>query len=150
MDCYSDCIGDAGPAPAANPAALPVLPSALEVTIQVTPATPTTAVDDGYFTLTVNVRNPATKPVVAKLGSTNVLTRSFQYDVRGAVGGLASSELVLDASSITFGPGETKRQVFDFSIGSVLPSRQLPPGVYTMMGAYGAHWSGTASVAVGP
>jgi hypothetical protein len=59
-------------------------------------------------------------------------------------------EVVLDASSVTFAPGETKRQLFDFSIGNDLPSRQLPPGAYTVVGAYGSHRTNATSVTVGP
>jgi hypothetical protein len=150
VDCGVPCIDDAGPAPAADPTALSVTPGALEVTVQVAPAGPTSAYDGGFFTLTVAVRNTAPHPVVARLGPTNSLPRSFQFDLRGPSGALGGSEIVLDPSAVRFGPGETKRQLFDFSIGGGVAGRQLTPGTYTVLGAYGTHWSGPATLAVGP
>ena len=150
VDCETQCVADAGPAPAADPAALSVLPSALEVTMQVAPATPTNAKDGGFFTLTVTARNTTTRPVVARLGAADLFARSFQFDLRGATGRLLGTAIVFDPSTVRFGAGETKRQVFDFSIGDALSSRRLPPGTYTVQGAYGGHWTDTTFVAVGP
>jgi hypothetical protein len=150
VDCGTACIADAGSAPAADPAALTVAPTSLEVTTEVNPAAPTSTRDGGFFVVAVVVRNTLTRPVVARLGATNTRALSFQYDVRGPAGGTVGAEVVLDASAVTFAPGETKRQYFDFSIGNNLPARMLPPGSYTVVGAYGSHRSTATSVSVGP
>jgi hypothetical protein len=150
VDCGAQCIADAGAAPPADPSALSVLPTALEVTTQVTPTTPTSAVDGGFFVVSVAVRNTLNRPVIARLGTTSARALSFQYDVRGGGSGTVGAEVVLDVSTVTFAPGEVKRQVFDFSIGNDLPARRLPPGTYTVVGAYGSHRSAATAVTVGP
>lgn len=150
VDCGTACIADAGPAPAGDPAAVTVLPSTLQVTTEVTPIAPTSARDGGFFVVSVAVRNTLGGPVIAKLGATNTRALSFQYDVRGPTGGTVGAEVVLDASAVTFAAGEVKRQVFDFAIGNNLPARRLPPGDYTVVGAYGSHRSDATAVTVGP
>jgi hypothetical protein len=150
VDCGTQCIADAGSAPPADPTALSLSPTALEVTTEVSPATPTSALDGGFFVVSVAVRNTTTRPVIARLGTTNVRALSFQYDVRGPAGGTVGGEIVLDASAVTFAPGETKRQLFDFAIGNDLPSRRLPPGAYTVVGAYGSHRTSATSLTIGP
>jgi hypothetical protein len=150
VDCGTNCIADAGPAPMSHPDAAPATAAAFEVTVEVSPAAPSSARDGGFFSVTISARNTAPRPVVARLGSTNVRARSFQFDVRGLAGSMTASRIVLDASSVTFAPGETKRQVFDFSIGNPLAPRWLPPGTYTVLGAYGSHWTAPTSVTVGP
>lgn len=150
VDCGTDCIADAGAAPPADPAALPLLASGFDVTVQVTPAAPTSNIDGGYFTVTVSVRNPLSRDVIAKLGASNARAVTFLYDVRGPSGGVIGSEIVLDPSAVTFGPGETKRQVFDFSIGNDIPAGRLPPGAYDVVGGYGSNRTPSTSVSVGP
>jgi hypothetical protein len=150
VDCGPDCIADAGAAPPANPAAVPLVATGFDISVQVTPAAPTSTIDDGFFTVTVSVHNPLNQPVIAKLGASNARAVSFLYDVRGAVGGVIGSEIVLDPSAVTFAPGETKRQVFDFSIGTDIPAGRLPPGVYDVVGGYGANRTPSTSVTVGP
>lgn len=150
VDCGSDCIADAGAAPAPDPAAIPLVSSGFEVTVQVVPSAPTSAVDGGFFTVTVSVHNPLAQNVIAKLGATNARAVSFLYDVRGPTGGVIGSEIVLDPSAVTFAPGETKRQVFDFSIGNDVSAGRLPPGAYTVVGGYGSNRTPPTSVNVGP
>ena len=150
VDCGPDCIVDAGAAPAADPAAIPLLASAFEVAVQITPAVPMSNVDDGYFTVTVSVHNPLNHDVIAKLGPSNARAVTFLYDVRGPTGGVIGSEIVLDPSAVTFGPGETKRQIFDFSIGNDISAGRLPPGIYDVVGGYGSNRTPSTSVTVGP
>jgi hypothetical protein len=135
VDCFQACVADAGSAPAADPFATVLTPTALQVTVDVTPVTPTSQLDGGFFTVTVNARNPNATPGVAKLGPTNVGAAAFRYDVRGPTGATTGATGVIDASTVTFKPGETKRQVYDFSIGNSFPQRRLPAGVYTVADA---------------
>ena len=151
VDCGAACIADAGSPPPADPAALTLLPSSLEVTTEISPAAPTTERDGGFFVVTVAVRNTLQRPVVARLGNnTGARPLSFQYDVRGPTGGTVGAEVALDPSVVTFAPGEVKRQLFDFSIGNDLPARRLPPGTYSVVGAYGSHRTDATAVTVGP
>jgi hypothetical protein len=150
VDCFQACVDDGGSAPPADPGATVLLPTTLPVTLDVTPVTPTSQQDGGFFTITVSVRNPNATPGVARLGATNVGAAAFRYDVRSPNGGTTAATAVLDASTVTFKPGETKRQVFDFSIGNSYPQRRLPAGVYTVSGAYGSHFTVPVTVTVGP
>lgn len=151
VDCGAACIADAGSAPPADPTALTILPSSLEVTTEISPAAPTSDRDGGFFVVRVAVRNTLQRPVIAKLSpTTTARALSFQYDVRGLTGGTVGAEVALDPSVVTFAPGEVKRRYFDFAIGNDLPGRRLPPGTYTVVGAYGSHRSDAAAVTVGP
>ena len=150
VDCGALCIQDAGPAPPADPNALSLSPRLMEVDFDVEPVSPSSAQDGGFFAVTVTVRNPQQRNVVARLGTTNIQARSFQFEIRGAAGSLAGGEIVLDASSVTFGPGETKRQVFDFAVGNDLKTRRLPPGDYTVLGGYGVQLTPAKTIAVAP
>jgi hypothetical protein len=150
VDCYTQCVEDAGAPPAEDPAAIVLLPTDLAVTVDVSPVAPTSAQDGGFFTVTVAARNPATSPGIARLGATNARAISFRYDVRGTAGGVTGGVEVLDASAVTFSAGETKRQVFDFSIGNDVPNGRLPAGAYTIRGAYGNNFTAPVNVTVGP
>lgn len=151
VDCGSACIADAGTPPPTDPAALTLLPTSLEVTTELSPAAPTSDRDGGFFVVTVAVRNTLRQPVIARLGNTTgARAVSFQYDVRGPTGGTVGAQVALDPSTITFAPGEVKRQFFDFAIGNNLPARRLPPGAYSVVGAYGSHRSSATAVTVGP
>jgi hypothetical protein len=151
VDCGTDCIADAGPPPPADPAAPLVSPRQFEISVAVVPERPSRAVDDGQFSVTVSVRNPQQRSVVARLGTTNIQAWSFQFELVGENGaGIVGNEIVLDASTVTFAAGETKRQVFDFSIGSSFAPRRVPPGAYTVRGAYGVQFTLPVALTVGP
>jgi hypothetical protein len=151
VDCGTDCIVDAGPPPPADPAAPLVSPRQFEVSVAVAPEHPGRAVDDGQFSAIVSVRNPQQRGVVARLGSTNIQAWSFQFELVGAGGtGIVGNEIVMDASSVTFAAGETKRQVFDFSIGASLGQRRVPPGTYTLRGGYGVQFTLPTVLTVAP
>ena len=149
VDCGLDCIADAGPAPV-DPAA-PLVPlRTFQISVAALPERPSPAVDGGQFSVLVSVRNPQSRRVVARLGPTNLLESSFRIELRGAEGGITGNEIVLDESSVTFEPGETKRQVFDLSIGSTFAPRRVTPGEYTMLGAYGTQYTAPGTLTVAP
>jgi hypothetical protein len=150
VDCVEQCIADGGPPPVPAADAIEVTPDSLEISLDVAPSAPTMGQDDGAFTITVSVRNPASHPVIVVLPPrVGAPSRTFTFDVRATSGGVTDGDLELDPSVTMFSPGETKRRVFDFSIGDDLASRALPPGTYTVVrGAYGDQWAIHAPIIV--
>ena len=71
-----------------------------------------------------------------------------ELEIAGGAG-LVGNEIVLDASSVTFAAGETKRQVFDFTIGSTLAQRRVPPGTYMLRGGYGVQFTPSMPLTIG-
>jgi hypothetical protein len=150
--CTEACISDAGPAPAPDPAAIQIGPEPLEVQVDVEPAAPSRAVDDGFFALIVSVRNASTHPVVVLLPPAPIGggPRSFSFDLAGQSFVTSGNEFALDPSVSVFAAGETKRHVFDFMIGSDLASRTLPPGTYTVRAGYGGNLASHAPIVIAP
>ena len=150
--CTEACISDAGPPPAPDPAAIQIGPEPLEVQVDVEPATPSRAVDDGFFALIVSVRNASTHPVVVVLPPRPIGagSRTYSFDLAGQSFVLSGDEFALDPSVSTFVAGETKRHVFDFRIGNDLASRNLPPGTYAVRAGYGGNLASHAPIVIPP
>ena len=150
--CTEGCISDAGPPPAPDPAAIQVGPEGLEVRVDVQPATPSRAVDEGFFAVIVSVRNPATVPVVVKLPPQPIGDgpTTFRFDILGQSTVLSGNELALDPSVTTFAAGETKRHIFDFRIATEPGSRSLAPGTYTLRAGYSGHLVNAAPLVLMP
>ena len=150
--CTEACVRDAGPPPSPDPAAIQVGPGLLEVQVDVEPATPNLAVDDGFFVVIVSVRNPGTYPVVVQLPPQPIggAPTSFSFDWIGQSTIMSGHEFALDPGVSVFAVGETKRQVFDFKIGNDLASRALPAGTYALRGGYGGHLETHAPVVLLP
>lgn len=143
VDCFEQCVADAGPAPNPPLDAINVTPDALEIGVDVAPLAPSMAQDGGAFTITVTARNPASHPVVVMLPPLPYGTpsKTFSFEVRGPSGSAADVDFDLDPSVTIFASGETKRKVFDFFIGNDPGTRALPPGTYTTVrGGYGERW----------
>lgn len=151
VECRGECIADAGAAPSPPSDLVHVGGNAIEVTLEVMPANPTSSHDEGFFSITVKARNPASHPVL--VNTTPGLTGprgTFFLELRSGLGGVADGELPIDPSQTTFAAGETKRHVFDFVIGNVLVDRTIRPGTYSVRGAYAGHWTTTLTTVVGP
>jgi hypothetical protein len=163
--CQDECVRDAGPAPAADPAAVRVPPSALEVTAEVSPPAPDRAADDGHFTLTVRVRNPAPRPVLVSLPAAGASGADqglrYEYEVSWARGRRFGGAGIDDPTGPGFAAGEARVYVFDFSVAPAaaagvgrLPGRgwtpALGPGRYALTGVYAGRRSDPVTVAVGP
>jgi hypothetical protein len=150
--CTEACISDAGPPPAPDPGAIRGRPEPLEVHVEVEPAAPSRAVDDGFFALIVSVRNPSTSPVVVVLPPAPIGggPRTFSFDLVGQSSALSGNEFALDPSVSVFAAGETKRHVFDFVIGNSLAPRTLPPGTYTVRAGYGGNLASHAPIVIAP
>jgi hypothetical protein len=152
VTCNQVCIDDAGAALLPDPASLRIGPEPLEVHVDVQPAAPSRALDDGFFSLIVSVRNASTSPVVVELPTRplggGLVT--FSFDLVGQLSALSGNEFFLDTSEKIFAAGETKRHVFDFVIGTQLLSRSLQPGTYTVQAGYGGNIVGRAPLVLLP
>lgn len=136
--CTSKCVEDAGPAPVV-PANVPrVAPSALEVTMTISPNPLFGGVNAGYFTVLVRARNPAGTPVFVVLpGSSDPLPVSFVAQLLGPASELEST-FVRDAAATSFAAGEVKVHAFDFFVDDDGDRRRhIFPGLYTVRGSYG-------------
>lgn len=144
VDCEAACIADAGPAPATDPQAARVAPDSVAVTTEILLAPPTGSSGDGVVTIAIRVHNRAAHAVIVTLppaGSSGERL-GFEYQVwSSSSGGVQSGVNVLDSSSWTFAAGETKQQLFDFASEGNFSAHELPPGQYTVRGAYGGNWS---------
>jgi len=158
--CLEACVRDAGPAASPDPGTPTIAPSELEVTSALSPATPSSLLNEGLATFTISVHNPFSHPVVVSLPSgTGSVPFSYGYAMRESSGsGMSNGDLALDIGVTYFAAGETKRDVIDFFvIAPDFPSYQggpglgenpiaLPVGTYSFQGDYGGKAAPTLSV----
>lgn len=146
VSCSLACVSDAGSPPPAAPGTTQVLPDALTVGISVSPASPTSAQDDGFFTITVTATNPASQPVEVLLPLPARPPKTFAVNMSGPTGGVTDIAVELDLSAVRFAPGETKQQVFDYVVGQQGGPNHRVPGSYTVTGSYGGKEAAPISV----
>jgi hypothetical protein len=146
--CAAPCVNDAGPPATLDPSVVTVPADSLQIGVDVIPEAPSSAIDGGFFTITVTARNPSTHPVYVQLFPD--ASRPFLFDIQGSAGRLVGGELTLDPGMPIFRAGQMKRQVFDFRIGNDLFSRALPAGTYTLKGSFGGNSVSHAPIVVGP
>jgi hypothetical protein len=150
VDCEGQCVVDAGPITSPS-GAIRVPSGSIDVSVEISPANPTSDNDGGFFSVIVKARNPQSTFVVVTDDSQSAgAMDTFSFDFEGQLGQLLGTEVESDSSQIIFAPGEEKRQVFDFRIGDSKFLRQLQAGTYTVVGAYAHHSTGPLSVVVGP
>lgn len=141
--CTGKCISDGGPAPQPDPAAVVVSPSALKIGVYVSPTAPSSMVNDGTMMLYVTARNSSANSVIVQLPASGDAgpsgsfsfdfeegSRSWWYDMRAEV-----------PEVTRFAPGELKRFIFDFRIGTGDTRYTIAPGTYKFSGAYGGVWA---------
>lgn len=151
VTCLQSCIEEAGPAHAGDPEIPRVPATQLEVDFEISPARPAMFEHEGWFSLIVKARNPSTHPVLAILPSAGTLgSRSFALDVAGPAVSYRRTAQATDTSMIYFGPGETKRHVFDFRLTNAYGGSGLAPGTYTVRAGYGDRWTSARTVVLGP
>jgi hypothetical protein len=150
VPCNGSCIREAGPYHPPPETPIGVGGESLDITVDVEPASPSSDIDGGFFSITVLVRNRSTHwaTVVPSSPQTNPIL-TFSYDVRGSFGGSSISLTSQDPSDRIFAPGETKKTVFDFSIGDAPFASQLPPGEYTVSGGYSDYQSVSQPLVIG-
>lgn len=141
--CVDRCLADAGPAPPPDPAAVPVKPSAISVGTWLAPSAPSTAVNDGTMMLYVTATNPAANSVIVQLPGSGATDpgASFSFDISGPSVSWWYDVRAWAPEMTRFAPGEVKKFIFDFRIGSAYTRYTVPPGTYRFAGAYGGVWS---------
>jgi hypothetical protein len=150
--CIDECVTESSP-PQPDPLARPEPPTALEVTVNVVPITPSSATWDGYFMMIIHARNPASYPVVVQLPPSGDAGPpvSFSYRLQ-SLGANIFYDMREDYPEVTrFGAGETKQFIFDFHNVQGSYRYDLSPGTWTFNGAYGEVWTSSPPiVSVGP
>ena len=154
VSCTPDCVADAGPSGTDNIAYPIVPPDSLDISVQIDPDPPSLAIDSGVFSVVVSAHNRASHPVNVAL-PTIVAGRPvapFSFEIRALFGFAAMvGELDLTDASVTiFAADETKRQYFDFVIGSALRNRTVSPGSYRFTGFYGARPAVLTPIVISP
>jgi hypothetical protein len=142
--CIDQCLRDAGPAPQPDPAAMPVSPSAIAVGVWLTPSSPSSAVNDGTMMLYVTASNPSSKSVIVQLPppGDDGPSVSFSFDLSRTSSSSWYDMRAWAPEVARFSPGEVKKFIFDFHIGSDIHNRYvIAPGTYRFAGAYGGVWS---------
>jgi hypothetical protein len=124
---------DGGSAPPADPAAITLRPEDLEISVEVTPDHPSSAIDDGHIEMVVSAAKRSGKPAEVTLGQSNSGI-AFSFQLTNDNGFLWWGGVPATAAETTrFAAGEKKRYVFNFQIavhdGNVFPSgSNLAPG----------------------
>ena len=150
--CITNCLREAGTAPAPRPGLARVPPDAMEIDVRVNPVQPGLTTGDSHFRLTVAVRNRRADSVVVMLPDSRDAAppSSFSFHVTGEKMGLWYAERAWDPGIMTFGPGETRVAVFDFTAAAKFDGlRALPPGTYGVRGGFGSASSPVRAFEVG-
>ena len=135
VSCGPVCFEDANAPREPDASAVLITVDALQVAVEVSPASPLAPGGDGFLTMTVSARNPASHPVVLERQTTSA--SGYFFEIVGGGERRQGGILWLDPEVVSFAPGEVKRQVFDFPIASPgVPGLRLVPGRYTFTGAY--------------
>jgi len=77
----------------------------------------------------------------------------FAYEIRslGTPGPrIAGTFELSDQSVTTFAAGETKRQYFDFNIGTAVRNRTVAPAGYRFTGSYATHAAVLTPIVIAP
>lgn len=150
VGCESQCVIDAGTAPAPDPTWPLVPPESTDVSVAVGPPIPSSARYDGTFMVIVTARNRSSHGVVVQLDRGSG-PRSFSY--RFAQGAIATDFLDAIPADPTvgyFGPLETKRMVFDFTVGGNASGLGTYPGAYQLSGGFGLYFTPQTTLTVAP
>jgi hypothetical protein len=152
VNCESECLADAGPAPVIAASVPRVSPDSLELSVAVSPASPSASSDEGYFSVTVTVKNRAAHPVVAALPPSGDYGPpvSFSYDLEAAWGGVFRDERASDNSITTFAAGESKIHIFDFFAAEQMSNGRNIIGINSVKVAYGSRWLPPIPVTIRP
>jgi hypothetical protein len=151
--CTQTCVADAEPidVPTITPR---VPPDSIDIWSTIEPSTPTSAVDSGFFTVTVWARNHSTRPVVVTLPPSGdaAPSLSFSYRIDGETFQVTMQhdDRAWDPGAYYFLPGETKREVFDMVVREKNDMAfAIAPGVYQLNGAYGQRNGPTRVLPIG-
>jgi hypothetical protein len=141
LECVSTCADDAGPPPIPA-ASVPRVPGdSFEVRIRIDPAHPGLDTLGGYFMVIVTARNSSNHAVVLQSPpAPNPLppyTFGYVFGIAGP--NLGFQDNAWDSEAASFSAGETKQEIFDFTIGHGASVRAIDPGTYQLRGAFEKH-----------
>ena len=142
--CLSACREAAGRAPLVSHALRRVDAGAMQVEVAFDPPGQGSATDD-HLTFTVTAHNPSADSVVVDLASRATM---FRIELTSATDTIRNAVPSWEASEMVFGPGETRRAVFDFRASSVFGGFRAIEGTVAMRGGFGAQWSAPKSITV--
>ena len=137
---------DAAPAP--DPGAVAVEPSALEMSVSVSPSSPGIDILDGHIEIIVTARNPAVHPVTVLLQPPrdDGLPVTWRYSIWRGTAWWNRDERANVVESTRFRAGESKRMVYDLWVGGAPWQDPFDPGTYDVYGAYNANRTPTPIV----
>lgn len=149
--CDDACLTEGTP-PRADPNALMVDPSALDISVAVTPQSPSASHMEGYFRMIVSVRNPGARAVIVRLPPSGDAGPpvSFSFEYMRDRYGVSYDERAWTEEVTRFGPGETWRHVFDFWASGIRWNSSMELGTYEFRGAYGDKWTPPVLVTIRP
>lgn len=141
VSCSENCLAEAPPS--ADPAATHVLPTQIDISVDVEPHTPSSAIMDGHFMMVIRARNPMARSIIVDLPPSGDAgpPGSFGYRLIHARGS-DQFDMRADAVEVTrFGAGEEKRFIFDFRNREGDTRYDKPPGTYRFEGRFGDVWA---------
>jgi hypothetical protein len=149
VDCPRICSQDVPPwrPPQQDYAILP--PESLDVASR-GELLPPESDGERWLTLEVTVRNPRSQAALVAAPGNPVTPTTFEFDLRGPLGGISAGEVATDSSTLFFKPLESKRLLFEFRVASQLSYDKIPPGNYLVRGGYARRWSAYETIAVSP
>src|SRR5688500_12566988 len=123
--------------------AIHVLPTQLEISVDVEPNTPASAILDGHVMMVIRARDPVASSVIVDLPPAGDAGPPGSFGYRTVhVSGYQQFDMRADAVEVTrFGPGEEKRFIFDFRNRSGDTRYDKPPRTYRFEGRYGDAWA---------
>ncbi|MHB0949732.1 MAG: hypothetical protein ACYC3Q_10030 [Gemmatimonadaceae bacterium] len=146
VTCMRSCVRGSTPVPA-DPAAIPVTPSQLELSVDVQVVPPAWPDSQRYAMMVITARNLSRDPWLMQLPAPGDVGPpvSFSYKLIDARGTTFWLDIRADAPEVTrFALGETKRYIFDFFVrpGASTQFRyDIAPGTWTFHGAFGEVWA---------
>jgi hypothetical protein len=150
--CSSTCRREAG-VPADLPAIWLPGPDTLELSLRVEPSSPVRTKFDGRAVIVVTVRNPQPFAVAV---SSSVFESLTLWTTDGVIEQRATRRF-RDGRSRYFGPGETRRFLFDLVLGGTtlsttgfLPPPPTEPITYQARAAFAGQWLDSSEFVVRP
>lgn len=157
VNCQRSCVTDGGRWHAPSTYAV-VPPDSIDLAASAALELPE-ADGQRWLSLEVTVRNPLGRAILVAVPPSPGTTPggvdrenppSFDFDLRGPVGGIGQPMYVEDSSTVFFQPFETKRWLYEFRVDSDLTRYHIPPGQYLVRGGYARLFTDYKTITVTP
>ncbi|HEU4996329.1 MAG TPA: hypothetical protein VFT29_16040 [Gemmatimonadaceae bacterium] len=103
-----------------------------------------------WLALEITVTNAAQHAVVLDYPGHPEKPPIFGFDIRGPLGGLITSEIAFDSSTLYFAPLATKTWRYEFLVAPDLSYTHVPVGQHFIRGGYANAWAAWDTVDVRP